>query len=153
LPGAGPLDAGLAVDVAQQRGVRLPLLRRCRQAPLYEQSAAEIFGGAGFEPQSDADEVSLKFARIRSIQGAGLQVVHVIHRHMIPDYAVSEVEAALIDAFPGLSNGSGRAWQFGTRTDARGGDQHQIWTAGDGSQTGAQASAHQHQSYQLPRSG
>ena len=50
------------------------------------------------------DAVSLKMSRIRAILGAGLNVIHVIHRHEIPDEAVNEVEAALIDAFPGLSN-------------------------------------------------
>lgn len=45
-----------------------------------------------------------KLDRIRAIKNAGLEVLHVIHRHEIPDAAVFEVEAALIDAYPGLSN-------------------------------------------------
>lgn len=45
-----------------------------------------------------------KLDRIREIHKAGLQVLHVIHRHEIPDEAVYEVEAALIDAYSGLTN-------------------------------------------------
>lgn len=52
----------------------------------------------------EEDEVSLKLARIRRIRETGLEVIHVLHRHGIPDAAVFEVEAALIDAFPGLEN-------------------------------------------------
>ena len=64
------------------------------------------------DPQSlkfedDEDEVSAKFQRIRQIKLAGLSVIHLIHRHDIPDEAVLEVEAAVIDAFPGLSNVQG----------------------------------------------
>ena len=49
-------------------------------------------------------DVSKKLARIRAIQRAGLKVTHVIHRHEIPDEAVDHVEAAIIDAYPGLTN-------------------------------------------------
>ena len=52
----------------------------------------------------DEDDVSEKMGRIREIRNAGLEVMHVIHRHDIPDSAIFEVEAALIDAYPGLSN-------------------------------------------------
>lgn len=45
-----------------------------------------------------------KLDRIRAIKNAGLSVLHVIHRHEISDHAVSEVEAATIDAYPGLTN-------------------------------------------------
>lgn len=55
----------------------------------------------------DEDEVSLKIRRIRRIIDSGLSVIHVIHRHGISDAAVFEVEAALIDAFPGLGNVQG----------------------------------------------
>lgn len=53
---------------------------------------------------ADDDPTSLKLSRIIAIKSAGLEVIHVIHRHDIPDAAIFEVEAALIDAFPGLSN-------------------------------------------------
>ena len=64
------------------------------------------------DPQSlkfedDEDEVSAKFQRIRQIKMSGLSVIHLIHRHDIPDESVLEVEAAVIDAFPGLSNVQG----------------------------------------------
>lgn len=53
----------------------------------------------------DCDQaLGAKLDRIRAIKNAGLSVLHVIHRHEIPDHAVFEVEAALIDAFPGLTN-------------------------------------------------
>ncbi len=55
----------------------------------------------------EEDDVSAKFSRIREIRNAGLEVVHVIHRHEIPDNAIFHVEAALIDAYPGLSNEQG----------------------------------------------
>jgi uncharacterized protein len=55
-----------------------------------------------------ADEASqqlgAKLDRIRAIRNARLDVLHVIHRHEIPDEAIFEVEAALIDAYPGLTN-------------------------------------------------
>lgn len=51
----------------------------------------------------DADE--LKFQRIKDISAAGLDVAHVIHRHNIENQSVAfQIEAALIDAYPGLVN-------------------------------------------------
>lgn len=53
----------------------------------------------------DADQyMGPKLERIRAIKSSGLEVLHVIHRHEIPEEAVFEVEAALIDAYPGLTN-------------------------------------------------
>lgn len=58
----------------------------------------------------DADEMpddnaSLKVEIIRKIRQASLEVIHVIHRHGIEDARTAyEVEAALIDAYAGLSN-------------------------------------------------
>lgn len=52
----------------------------------------------------DTQQLGTKLDRIRAIKNAGLDVIHVIHRHEIPDHAVFEVEAALIDAYPGLTN-------------------------------------------------
>ncbi len=57
--------------------------------------------------EDDEDETSAKIRRILDIKRAGLTVVHVIHRHGVPAAAIFEVEAALIDAFPGLSNIAG----------------------------------------------
>jgi uncharacterized protein len=51
------------------------------------------------------DEENLKLSRIWQIRKAGLEVGHIIHRHGIPDPKIARiVEAALIDAYPGLSN-------------------------------------------------
>lgn len=54
--------------------------------------------------EKDEDAVSTKIATIREIASSGLQVIHVIHRWGLDDKTAFEVEAALIDAFPGLSN-------------------------------------------------
>ena len=54
--------------------------------------------------EDEEDKTSAKLARIHEIRKSGLEVIHVIHRHAIPDNAVDEVEAALIDAYSGLSN-------------------------------------------------
>ncbi len=55
-----------------------------------------------FDPEED--EMSAKYARIKAIQSSGLEVLHVIHRHRIPKSAIYDVEAALIDCYPGLTN-------------------------------------------------
>ncbi|MDE3808845.1 hypothetical protein I7I49_00935 [Sinorhizobium meliloti] len=54
--------------------------------------------------EGDSQALGSKLDRIRTIKSAGLEVLHVIHRHEIPDAAIFEVEAALIDAYPGLTN-------------------------------------------------
>ncbi|WP_240549591.1 LEM-3-like GIY-YIG domain-containing protein [Devosia salina] len=60
------------------------------------------------EVADDADQnMGAKLDRIRAIKNSGLEVIHVIHRHEIPDDSVFEVEAALIDAYPGLTNTQG----------------------------------------------
>ncbi len=50
------------------------------------------------------DDPSNKLKRIRDIRLAGFEVAHVIHRHGMDDRTAFEVEAALIDAYPGLTN-------------------------------------------------
>ena len=55
----------------------------------------------------DDDEQSQKLKRIREIMGAGLEVGTVIHRHGMDENTAYEVEAALIDAYPGLTNAQG----------------------------------------------
>jgi hypothetical protein len=51
------------------------------------------------------DAADLKFQRIKDITSAGLEVAHVIHRHNIESAEVAfEIEAVLIDAYPGLTN-------------------------------------------------
>lgn len=50
------------------------------------------------------DKISEKIERIRDIQIAGLKVIHIIHRHGLDEDTAFEVEAALIDAYPGITN-------------------------------------------------
>lgn len=55
----------------------------------------------------DSDDPSNKLRRIREIRRAGFEVAHVIHRHGMDDKTALEVEAALLDAYPGLTNIAG----------------------------------------------
>jgi hypothetical protein len=50
------------------------------------------------------DEISSKIKQIRDIQNAGLEVGYIIHRHGMDEPTALEVEAALIDAYPHLTN-------------------------------------------------
>lgn len=53
----------------------------------------------------DEDAVDLKYQRIKEITAAGLKVGHVVHRHGIETEDVAyQIEAALIDAYPGVTN-------------------------------------------------
>jgi hypothetical protein len=52
----------------------------------------------------DEDDISVKIDTIKAIIKEGLEVIHVIHRHGLDENTAFEVEAALIDAYPGLSN-------------------------------------------------
>ena len=54
---------------------------------------------------SDGDEIvsDSELQRIREILSAGLEVAHVIHRHGLESQR-GAVEAALIDAYPGLTS-------------------------------------------------
>ena len=61
-----------------------------------------VFDHAQGEIQEDS--LSEKMARIREIHLAGFNVDHVIHRHGMNLPTAKEVEAALIDAYPGLTN-------------------------------------------------
>lgn len=54
---------------------------------------------------SQEERENLKIDIIRQIHGAGLKVIHVIHRHGMENAETAyEVEAALIDAYAGLAN-------------------------------------------------
>jgi hypothetical protein len=60
---------------------------------------------AGKQPTTDAETAeSLKLKVIGAIKKAGLDVQHVIHRHGMDECSAREVEAALIEAYPGLTN-------------------------------------------------
>ena len=50
------------------------------------------------------DELNDKLSTIREIHLAGLEVIHVIHRHGMDENTAYEVEAALIDAYPNATN-------------------------------------------------
>jgi uncharacterized protein len=52
----------------------------------------------------ETDDPGDKLKRIHEIRAAGFDVAHVIHRHGMDDGTAFEVEAALIDAYPGLTN-------------------------------------------------
>lgn len=52
----------------------------------------------------DDSDLSNKLNRIHAIRLAGFEVAHVIHRHGLDEKTAFEVEAALIDAYPGLTN-------------------------------------------------
>jgi hypothetical protein len=51
--------------------------------------------------------LDLKYKRIREIKNSGLEVIHIIHRHGLDSATAFHVEAALLDAFPGISNIAG----------------------------------------------
>jgi hypothetical protein len=59
---------------------------------------------AHIREQVEDDDPSNKLRRIRDIHLAGFEVAHVIHRHGMDDRTAFEVEAALLDAYPGLTN-------------------------------------------------
>jgi uncharacterized protein len=59
------------------------------------------------EQEIEGDELDNKMKRIRQIRLAGFDVGHVIHRHGMDDATAFEVEAALMDAYPGLTNDAG----------------------------------------------
>ena len=53
----------------------------------------------------DEDDLDLTAQRVKAIQAAGLEVGHLVHRHGIDTQEIAyEIEAALIDAYPGLTN-------------------------------------------------
>ena len=55
--------------------------------------------------EENEDDADLRLRRIRDIRAAGLDVGHVVHRHGIEHEDVAyQIEAALIDAYPGLTN-------------------------------------------------
>ena len=57
---------------------------------------------------TDEDTSDLKALRIKEIHDAGLEVGHVVHRHGIEDErAAYEIEAAVMDAYPQLTNKAG----------------------------------------------
>ncbi|MEC8886327.1 MAG: hypothetical protein VX875_04325 [Pseudomonadota bacterium] len=59
----------------------------------------------GVAVEQDDAFLSLKMKQIRDIQLANLSVIHLIHRHGLENQDIAaQIEAALIDAYPGLTN-------------------------------------------------
>lgn len=58
----------------------------------------------GLVPDNKLDVLLSKMQIINQIHNAGLEVIHVIHRHNLDEATAQIVEAALIDCYPGLSN-------------------------------------------------
>ena len=68
-----------------------------------------VFAHIQAENNLDGDDLDNKIKRIHEIRLAGFEVTHVIHRHGMDSKTAFEVEAALIDAYPGLTNIAGGA--------------------------------------------
>jgi hypothetical protein len=66
-----------------------------------------VFAHIQAEQNSGGDDIADKIKRIREIRLSGFEVAHVIHRHGMDDKMAFEVEASLIDAYPGLTNIAG----------------------------------------------
>jgi hypothetical protein len=66
-----------------------------------------VFAHIRAEKSLDGDELDNKMTRIRKIHLAGFEVGHVVHRHGMDEKTAFEVEAALMDAYPGLTNIAG----------------------------------------------
>ena len=65
--------------------------------------ALKNYEGESYVHEED-DEISDKIKQIREIKNAGLEVIHVIQRYGLTEKEAFEVEAALIDCYPGLTN-------------------------------------------------
>lgn len=63
-----------------------------------------VFAHAGGDVSEDGSE---KLRRIFEIKNSGFEVQHVIHRHGMDSKTAFEVEAALIEAYPGVTNLAG----------------------------------------------
>lgn len=63
-----------------------------------------VFAHIGGEQNIEGDDLDNKMQRIRQIRLAGFEVAHVIHRHGMDDATAFQVESALMDAYPGLTN-------------------------------------------------
>ena len=66
-----------------------------------------MFSDIRGEQNMEGDVLDNRIKRIREIRLAGFEVAHVIHRHGMDERTAFEVEAALIDAYPGLTKITG----------------------------------------------
>ena len=64
---------------------------------------AHVKGSLKFE-NDEEDDKTAKIRTINQIKNAGLEPIHIIHRHGMNQDEAFQVEAALIDATPGLTN-------------------------------------------------
>ena len=69
----------------------------------YAQDAYQDDTGESIE-EDLSDPVSDKMAQLSEIKSAGLDVIYVIQRYGLEENEAIEVEAALIDCFPGITN-------------------------------------------------
>jgi len=77
-----------------------------------------VFDHAKGEPSATVDDLDEKLSRIREIRLDWFEVAHVIHRHGMTSDQAFEVEAALIDAYPEVTN------QIGGRSSGERGLMH-----------------------------
>jgi hypothetical protein len=66
-----------------------------------------VFAHIRAERNLEGDDLDNKMKRIWEIRVAGFEVAHVIHRHGMDEATAFEVESALMDAYPGLTNSAG----------------------------------------------
>lgn len=66
-----------------------------------------LFAHIKGESEADEDSLSQKLQRIREIRLDGFEVGHIVHRHGLDEKTAYEVEAALIDAYPTVTNAVG----------------------------------------------
>lgn len=62
------------------------------------------YKGEKYIDDKNENEMNLKLQVINDIKAAGLDVIHVIHRSKMDSKTALEVEGALIDAYPSLTN-------------------------------------------------
>src|SRR6266446_1052558 len=74
-----------------------------------------VFAHVKRELGAEGDALTERLLRIRQIRVAGFEVAHVIHRHGMSENQALVVEAALIDAYPKVTNQIG-----GRASDERG---------------------------------
>ena len=63
-----------------------------------------VFAHIHAEPGLKGGDLDNKMQRIREIRNSGFNVEHIIHRHGMDNNTALEVEAALIDAYPEVTN-------------------------------------------------